>query len=195
MFGSLVFILPSPHAGGELVLKHGEDEYTFNAASTLKDLTNSIAYVAFYSDVDHEVREVTDGHRITVTYNLSWAKSGGNTPPASGGEPVLRPIADIQLDRSSFQSTLVSLLANPQFLPNGGMLGFALQHLYPLPTKIRFDIEVSPQLKGIDAILARTCSTIGIPYELRVTYVSKGWILLTKSLVYFDEFDEEDVFS
>ncbi len=111
MFGSLVFILPSPHAGGELVLKHGEDEYTFNAASTLKDLTNSIAYVAFYSDVDHEVREVTDGHRITVTYNLSWAKSGGNTPPASGGEPVLRPIADIQLDRSSFQSTLVFLLA------------------------------------------------------------------------------------
>src|SRR6202042_3226946 len=34
----------------------------------------SIAYIAFYSDVEHEVLKVTSGHRATITYNrlLRW---------------------------------------------------------------------------------------------------------------------------
>jgi len=29
-----------------------------------------VSWAAFYSDVEHEVLEVANGHRITLTYNL-----------------------------------------------------------------------------------------------------------------------------
>jgi predicted 2-oxoglutarate/Fe(II)-dependent dioxygenase YbiX len=32
----------------------------------------SYGYVAFFSDIEHEVTSVTSGHRITSTYNLYW---------------------------------------------------------------------------------------------------------------------------
>jgi hypothetical protein len=75
MFGSLVLVLPAEHKGGELVLRSKKDEFVFDAASILSDRLNHIAYVAFYSDVDHEVREVLEGHRVTITYNLYWDKT------------------------------------------------------------------------------------------------------------------------
>ena len=31
---------------------------------------NSIYWAAFYSDCEHHIREVTIGHRLTLTYNL-----------------------------------------------------------------------------------------------------------------------------
>jgi hypothetical protein len=34
--------------------------------------TPSIAYIAFYRDVEHEVNMVTLGFRVTLTYNLYW---------------------------------------------------------------------------------------------------------------------------
>ena len=35
-----------------------------------KENPSTIEWVAFYSDCEHEVFEVTKGHRITLTYNL-----------------------------------------------------------------------------------------------------------------------------
>lgn len=34
---------------------------------------NSIHWAAFYGDCEHEVLEVTDGYRITLTYNLYYS--------------------------------------------------------------------------------------------------------------------------
>jgi hypothetical protein len=38
----------------------------------------SIGYVAFFSDVEHEVAPVISGHRITLTYNLYFDDGGAN---------------------------------------------------------------------------------------------------------------------
>ena len=31
---------------------------------------NTLSWAAFYGDCAHEVQEVTEGHRVTLTYNL-----------------------------------------------------------------------------------------------------------------------------
>lgn len=49
--------------------------------------TNTIKWAAFYSDCEHEVQEVTSGHRITITYNLYVSQR-------VGGGLRRNPIAD-----------------------------------------------------------------------------------------------------
>lgn len=68
-FGSLVVCLPSVHSGGELLVRHEGTTVQFDW-STANVSTNRIQWAAFYSDCEHEVLEVTSGHRLTLTYNL-----------------------------------------------------------------------------------------------------------------------------
>lgn len=71
MLGSLVIVFPTPHQGGELILRHKSREWTFDANALMTSRSSpSLAYAAFYSDIEHEVLKVTYGHRITLTYNL-----------------------------------------------------------------------------------------------------------------------------
>ncbi|KAL1947048.1 hypothetical protein VTO73DRAFT_14009 [Trametes versicolor] len=70
MFGSLVVVFPTPHEGGQLILRKEDSEWTFDAAQLLSGNADRIAYVAFFSDVEHEVLPVLSGHRVTITYNL-----------------------------------------------------------------------------------------------------------------------------
>jgi hypothetical protein len=80
MFRSLVIVFPTKHEGGALMLQHGSGKWTFDSAKMVRTLVNpSVAYIAFYSDVEHEVTPVTSGYHITLTYNLYF--STNNTAP------------------------------------------------------------------------------------------------------------------
>jgi predicted 2-oxoglutarate/Fe(II)-dependent dioxygenase YbiX len=68
MFGTLVVNLPSEHEGGELIVSHGGQSYTYSFADS--DGFHP-ALVAFYADCYHEVKPVTSGYRINLIYNLS----------------------------------------------------------------------------------------------------------------------------
>ena len=71
MFGSLVIALPTVHSGGALHLRHGGKEVIHDPSSKFDQPPyDSVSWVAFYSDVEHEVAMVESGHRITLTYNL-----------------------------------------------------------------------------------------------------------------------------
>lgn len=59
--------LPSKFSGGSLIVRHGAEQVDFDWAATSK---SHVQWAAFYSDCEHEITEVTDGHRITLTYNL-----------------------------------------------------------------------------------------------------------------------------
>jgi hypothetical protein len=75
MVGSLVVTLPSSHKGGELVVEHAGQTATYRPAKS------KLSFVAFYSDCRHQVKPVTSGHRIVVTYNL--LVQGDTMAPAS----------------------------------------------------------------------------------------------------------------
>jgi hypothetical protein len=162
MFGSLVIVFPTEHEGGALVLRHGEREWTFDSATEVKNHTDpSFAYIAFYSDVEHEVAPVTSGYRVTLTYNLYFV-SGSDTPSGS-----LLPIAsDAEL---AFKAALSALLSDGTFMDKGGYLGFGLRHEYPInPTT---DLaNLIKYLKGSDAVIQRACTELSLSTSLRVIY-------------------------
>lgn len=64
MVGTLVVILPSAFTGGALVIAHHDRRVTYRGSG------RQLTFVAFYADCHHEVRPVTSGHRIVLTYDL-----------------------------------------------------------------------------------------------------------------------------
>ena len=149
MLGSLVVIYPTAHEGGELVLRHKDHEWKFDANSlTSEQPSPSLAYVAFHSDIEHEVLKVTSGRRVTVTYNLYLVD-----PASRPRAPAVTPNSK---SASNLQTTLQRLLKSPEFLPDGGTLGFGLAHLYPVTSNTQLQ-EMTSYLKGEDAHVYQAC--------------------------------------
>ncbi|KAF1835575.1 hypothetical protein BDW02DRAFT_495568 [Decorospora gaudefroyi] len=67
MFGTLVVCLPSEHTGGQVLLKHGRKEQTLETAGLS---SFDLSVLAWYSDVQHEIKPVTSRYRLVWTYNL-----------------------------------------------------------------------------------------------------------------------------
>jgi predicted 2-oxoglutarate/Fe(II)-dependent dioxygenase YbiX len=57
-------MLPSDSQGGALVVEHGGKSTTYRPSKT------SLSFVAFYADCRHEVRPVTSGYRVVLSYNV-----------------------------------------------------------------------------------------------------------------------------
>lgn len=112
-FGSLVVCLAYHHEGGQLVIRHAEHETKFDWGASTKD-ASSVQWAAFYSDCEHEVLEVTEGHRITLTYNLYCA-------PGVGDLTGHNPIMDVK--SLPVYHKIKELLAKQDFMPNGTWLG------------------------------------------------------------------------
>ncbi len=72
MIATLSLSLPTPGEGGELAIRHGDQETVFNMSAREP---SELSYAAFYSDCLHEARPVTKGHRISLVYNL-FIRSG-----------------------------------------------------------------------------------------------------------------------
>lgn len=77
----------------------------------------SIHWAAFYGDCEHEVLEVTGGHRITLTYNLFYSTIG----------PLMRSIADP--GQLPLYRIVVDTLREESFMPGGK---------YPLSCVVKF---------------------------------------------------------
>lgn len=69
MFATMVLVLPSPHSGGELVIKHLGREVVLDPRP---EEPSEIGFAAFYADCVHEVRPVKTGYRLTLVYNLRF---------------------------------------------------------------------------------------------------------------------------
>ncbi len=79
MIGTLVVILPSSFKGGGMVVRHQGEKVTYRASR------KALSFIAFYADCQHEVRPVTEGHRIVLTYNLLLV---GDEEAAVAAEPA-----------------------------------------------------------------------------------------------------------
>ncbi|KAF8880038.1 hypothetical protein BD779DRAFT_1612810 [Infundibulicybe gibba] len=143
MFASLVVIFPTQHEGGALLLRHRGEEWSFDSATAVtRSNEPCFAYIAFYSDVEHEVSVVLSGYRITLTYNL-YFKS---------------------------EDALSALLDDPGFLPDGGVLGFGLQFMYPVDVA-KWNLQhLVACLKGRDAMVKRVCEQLSLKPSLNAIY-------------------------
>lgn len=68
MLATLVVCLPSPHEGGELIVRQGDQTCQYSFAG--QDKFNP-EYAVFYADCYHEVKPVTSGYRLCLIYNLA----------------------------------------------------------------------------------------------------------------------------
>ncbi|KAF4618640.1 hypothetical protein D9613_009833 [Agrocybe pediades] len=164
MFGSLVVVLPTKHEGGSLVFRHRGQECVFDtAAAVSSEATPHGAFVAFFSDVEHEVLEVKSGYRVTLTYNLYFV----DHPKQSVNLGVAPAAGDPLLDVASAMS---ELLATPSVLPKGGLLAFRLWHKYPITPSKTILSDVSKCLKGADKRLKEACTSLSLKTSLKILY-------------------------
>ena len=147
------------------------EEWSFDAANALAEAKDfRVAYVALYSDVEHEVSTVASGYRVTVTYNLYF----------DDDSPVPTPLSP---SATSFKSELETLLLDPTFLPDGGVLGFNLEHYYPVQNSSSSFVDlnlVGECLKGTDAEIMAIAKDLSLHVSVRglITFLPKDEILL-----------------
>ena len=194
MFGSLVIIFPTYHEGGALFLRRHGQRWIVDPGQALADGSLDpppIYYVAFLNDVEQEVAPVTSGHRVTLTYNLYFD---------CGGTPVseLDAVSDHfthpkPSNHDKFNEAFKSLLENPDFMADGGILGFGLRHGYTIESHaLEYLYDV---LKGSDAVVYQSMRALGFEPVLHM-YYDEGWLespigVIVDSVIWFGTVYEE----
>ncbi|MBK8690975.1 MAG: 2OG-Fe(II) oxygenase [Deltaproteobacteria bacterium] len=168
MLGTLVVCLPIGFSGGELELTHRGAIRTFDWGSRSRSPKAPIElrWAAFFGDVDHEVKEVRVGHRITLTWLL---RRGSGLPRPLPDGPPTDPLA----------SAFAAAVADPDFLRNGGILGFRCEHMYSeTPGFVRaippLDARSVLKLKGLDQHIAAMALAAGLSVALKPYVIEPG---------------------
>ena len=139
------YLLYSPEATGVFVV----DRHPLVCGVTL-------IYTGYKSGNPHwarclQINKVTSGYRITLTYNLY-----------ADPMPKDRPLSSkLDMAATALYQYLQEALANPGFLPDGGVLGFGCQHAYP-HTDQDFCSRLTTMLKGADAVIYATAKQLGL---------------------------------
>jgi len=133
MFATLVIVLPSLYAGGELVVRHKGREVQLDLH---RDDPAEAGFAAFYADCVHEVLPITEGSRLTLVYNLVGTGRGEPPQPPGYEREQARLVALLQAWRNGTDDEVPKKLIH------------VLEHAYT-PAELGF-----PALKGIDAAVA-----------------------------------------
>ena len=133
MIATLSVSLPTAGAGGELVVRHRDRERTIDLTT---DEPSELTFAAFYADCTHELRPVTEGHRLSLVFNLCLR-------PGDDQSPREAPDYTAQVDRLAERLT--------EWRVRGGTdkLVWLLEHDYS-EAGLSFD-----GLKNADAAVAR----------------------------------------
>ncbi|KAJ5083628.1 hypothetical protein N7456_013055 [Penicillium angulare] len=150
--GSLVVCLPSSFEGGNLIIEHDGKEADFDWQVQSAD---TIQWAAFYSDCEHEIKTITQGERVTLTYNLyiADALSGASIP--SSIDPNVFPL----------HGELKTILSMPGFMKSGGVFGIFCSHAYPHTSKNASALLPSC-LKGSDLVLYAVMHSLGMKVDV-----------------------------
>ena len=158
MFGTLVVCLPSKFQGGDLVLSHRGVVKKFAWGDLIDRQKNpkQCHWAAFFGDVDHEIKRIWSGGRVTLTYLLRRGEGGVPSRDASSDDLAPR-----------IREAWRALLTDKSFLPKGGTLAYPCCHLYHQDA--RFQAKQSPisqksatMLKGRDHLVAATTLEAGL---------------------------------
>ena len=67
MFATIVVVLPSEFTGGDAHLSHGSLSAVYNSSEHSAYQTTALAW---YTDIMHEIKPITSGYRLALSYNL-----------------------------------------------------------------------------------------------------------------------------
>lgn len=124
MIGTVVVCLPSYHEGGDVAVSFNGEH---RILQTSVNSSYSTSVLAWYGDVLHEVKPVTKGYRIAMTYNMIHLDSSSSTPGVLNGDPRLAALQNIMKDWThTIDDEDEDLASDP--LP--GFLVYMLEHQY-----------------------------------------------------------------
>jgi len=146
-------IVANPFTGGKFSVRHAGETFDFDWAG---DSAQTIQWAAFYSDCEHEVHEVTEGHRITLTYNLFLT----TRTDLQAGTPL--SFSAVHLP---FAKLMKTVIADPRFLFEGGKIGIYLSHAYPHTHGFFMDL-LPACLKGVDMVIYNCARALGLKCTL-----------------------------
>lgn len=151
--------LPLSHRGGALEVRHKGKTVAFDWGTLESDSEKStIKWAAFYSDCEHEVLEVTEGHRLTLTYNLHVVRGNGFL---GGYSPALDP-ATLPLYK-----TIRDLVQDATLWKEGGHIGYHCSHIYPHTSTTKIHFMVPDNLKGADMAIHSIFCSLGLRVSFR----------------------------
>lgn len=134
---------------------------------------------AFFGDVLHEVERVESGYRITLTYTLHR-------------DTLPNPNTDMLLTRAtSFHAQLQRALADPEWMPEGGAIGFHCRHLYEETSLAQAEAKLKAggssayaaklKLKNEDAVVTAVLAAVGLQVHclrlLQMEYMEEDYVL------------------
>ncbi|KAF8607470.1 hypothetical protein BDV93DRAFT_468245 [Ceratobasidium sp. AG-I] len=85
MFATMVVILPSYFEGGAVHLTLNETSKVVDFSGAASPFQTSV--LAWYTDVTHEIKPVTGGYRLALTYNLFRSMESPTIHPAPVNDP------------------------------------------------------------------------------------------------------------
>lgn len=168
MFATMVICLSSAHQGGDVAVTFGQETKVLSAA---RNAEWNCSYLAWYSDVLHQVRPVESGARVVLTYKLVYHGQAG--PP--------NPLR-LEEEKTDLKRTLIrwcSQMGDHADLPK--YLAYPFQHEY-CEASLRL-----AQLKREDR--ARAVCASQIADELGLHYFLA---LISKTVVREEWQDEEE---
>ena len=141
MFATIVIVLPSRFTGGTVCVSHGDLNSTFeHCANSLTQTT----VLAWYTDVEHQVKAVTSGYRLALSFNLIHTTN------------ALRPaLASHTAVSRRLQRILLSWKQAEQNAPD--------KIIYVLAHKYSHANLSGSALKGLDAHLVALLENVGRP--------------------------------
>ncbi len=145
MFATLVIVLPSEYSGGELVVRHQQEQIKLDLGC---DDPSEIAFAAFYADCVHEVLPITQGCRLTLIYNLLRTDKKMPLPKPPDYSLEQDKVASLLRDWAAELSTN-SLEETPE------KLIYLLEHAYT-PAELGFDSLKNADEAVADVLVAAT---------------------------------------
>ena len=155
MFATLVIVLPSGFTGGKVHVSHGGKSIVFDNA---EDSAFETTTLAWYTDVTHEVKKITSGYRLALSYHLI------NTSP--GIIPPHLPKHDSSLQHLRGIFSRWSNNEYPSSLRNQAV-GYVFDHEYTSPSLRELIFKGSDG--HIASILTHACGAEGV-------LVLMGWL-------------------
>ncbi|KAI0052018.1 hypothetical protein FA95DRAFT_1533560 [Auriscalpium vulgare] len=154
MVATVVLVLPSTFQGGQVHVSHGAQHEVFDTAANSAFGTTALAW---YTDVVHEVKPLTSGFRLALSYNIIHA--GPSMPPRI-------PTADKAI---AALERVLSAWRQADYRgeePDGGAppqkLAYLLDHRYS-HANLSFD-----KLKGSDASLVHAVREVSDRVDFRI---------------------------
>lgn len=163
--GTLLIDIPSSFQGGQSILRRGHEEMGLDWSTSKPILgeMGKLQWVFFSLDVEHEVRPVTDGHRLSLSYDVYRVQSKNFPLYIIPKNVVVNPKS------LPTYSAFAACLNNADFLPYGGRLAFGLDHEYPVTSTDWMD-RFHNYLRGSDAALAHAFEGLEIEFKLMAVH-------------------------